>query len=155
MQEDRVNKCISQGWGSSGRCSVSQSLTHSVHALPSTEALNEPFFLIWVLPWAANLNPPLHTMVMTCFVLSISDETPIIAVMVALSSLLVIVFIIIVLYMLRWVCELMLLHSFGLYFSNPGSQVHTVQKTIGLKTVNRGEWLMIMLQELKFHLEMV
>ena len=37
----------------------------------------------------------------TCFVLLISDETPIIAVMVALSSLLVIVFIIIVLYMLR------------------------------------------------------
>ena len=40
----------------------------------------------------------------TCFVLLISDETPIIAVMVALSSLLVIVFIIIVLYMLRWAC---------------------------------------------------
>lgn len=49
----------------------------------------------------ADLNPPLHYTVMTCSVLLISDETPIIAVMVALSSLLVIVFIIIVLYMLR------------------------------------------------------
>lgn len=50
----------------------------------------------------ADLNPPLHYTVMTCSVLLISDETPIIAVMVALSSLLVIVFIIIVLYMLRF-----------------------------------------------------
>lgn len=104
-------------------------LSHSVHALSLQKHWMSPSS--WVFPWAINLSPPLHTMVMTCFLFSISDETPIIAVMVALSSLLVIVFIIIVLYMLRWACELILLRSHGLYFSNPRAQAYTAQKTGG------------------------
>lgn len=102
---------IQKPWGGYSRCFIfvlclclihSLFLSHSLCPRPAIHrSIAQAHLPHLGVSLATDLSPLLHTMVMTCFVLSISDETPIIAVMVALSSLLVIVFIIIVLYMLR------------------------------------------------------